>query len=293
MTRCLAVVLALVLPVGSLWSAAPAEERLKPVNLKGLNTANDEDDPHLSWSALQMYYTSTTSGKSDVWVSKRLRAGLPWPAGQQVPDLEGQADYRSVFLTPESTFPQYFYFASDKDPETGNRGNNYDIYFLIKQGPRADFTSEQAVLAVDTESDEADPWLTADGRSLYFSRKDKDGWHEHVATRPRAGGQLSAPVQLKLPVGFHHATLTYDGRTMYLQGPLDKQRWGLFRSSLAASGWSDPEPLTELNDPDAPTGDRSPCLSRDGSLLYFASDRAGGQGGLDIWVVPTADLKKK
>lgn len=30
--------------------------------------------------------------------------------------------------------------------------------------------------------------------------------------------------------------------------------------------------------------DRSPALSRDGHYLFFASDRPGGQGGLDIWV---------
>jgi Tol biopolymer transport system component len=30
--------------------------------------------------------------------------------------------------------------------------------------------------------------------------------------------------------------------------------------------------------------ERSPALSRDGHYLFFASNRAGGQGGLDIWV---------
>ena len=42
-----------------------------------------------------------------------------------------------------------------------------------------------------------------------------------------------------------------------------------------------------------PTGDRSPCLSRDGLTLYFASDRDGGKGGLDLYSVAVADLKKK
>ena len=41
---------------------------------------------------------------------------------------------------------------------------------------------------------------------------------------------------------------------------------------------------------DAPTGDLSPSLSRDGSLLYFASDRPGGKGKLDLWVIQTAKL---
>ena len=80
---------------------------------------------------------------------------------------------------------------------------------------------------------------------------------------------------------------------MYLQGPLDKERWGLFRSKRAKAGaaWSKPEPLSNLNHPEATRGDMSPCLSADGNRLYFASDRPGGKGGLDIWYVLTSQLK--
>ena len=63
---------------------------------------------------------------------------------------------------------------------------------------------------------------------------------------------------------------------------------------ILLSGCNDiavPEPLANLNHPQAPRGDMSPCLSADGKRLYFASDRPGGQGGLDIWYVLTAQLK--
>ena len=33
-----------------------------------------------------------------------------------------------------------------------------------------------------------------------------------------------------------------------------------------------------------PSNERSPALSRDGHFLFFATDRSGGLGGLDIWV---------
>ena len=80
---------------------------------------------------------------------------------------------------------------------------------------------------------------------------------------------------------------------MYLQGPLEKGRWGLFVSTKTNDGWGKPEPLDTLNHPEGPTGDRSPNLSRDGSQLYFASDRPGGQGGLDLYVIATKELVKK
>jgi Tol biopolymer transport system component len=34
----------------------------------------------------------------------------------------------------------------------------------------------------------------------------------------------------------------------------------------------------------SPSNDRSPALSRDGHYLFFASDRPGGAGGIDLWV---------
>ncbi len=97
----------------------------------------------------------------------------------------------------------------------------------------------------------------------------------------------------ELPADFHHATLTPDGKTLYLQGPLGKGRWGLFVSTKSGKTWGKPEALDILNDPSGPTGDVSPSLSRDGLTLYFASDRDGGKGGMDLYSVLVADLKKK
>src|SRR4030042_7216044 len=40
------------------------------------------------------------------------------------------------------------------------------------------------------------------------------------------------------------------------------------------------------------SNDSTPTISPDGLSLYFASDRAGGQGGNDIWVSKRADLSE-
>jgi hypothetical protein len=183
----------------------------------------------------------------------------------------------------------------------GEKGDNYDLYFVSKPLSSADFTSEQG-LPFATQEDEQHPWLTGDGQALYFSRKTEEGWRVYVSSQPKGGGQFGKPVLVEaLPAGFHHATLMPDGKTMYLQGPLEKGRWGLFRSKRGPgdwrnkpeAGWGKPEELKDLN-ADGPTGDRSPNLSRDrdGLKLYFASDRTGGKGGLDLYVVSTRDLKR-
>jgi Tol biopolymer transport system component len=210
-----------------------------------------------------------------------------------VAEIGDRGDCRSIFVTPEGRYPQRLYFGTNFDPEKKDFiGDNFDLYFLIKQDRRAEFTT-LTPLHFSTARDELHPWLTPDGKHIYFSRKDPDGWHVYLSAQPPGGGQWGKPVRVDLPVNFYHPTLSPDGTEMYLQGPLEKERVGLYRSIHAPTGWSKPEPLTTLNSPEAPKGDRSPCLSRDGSRLYFASDRPGGKGGWDLWVIPTYVLKKK
>ena len=54
----------------------------------------------------------------------------------------------------------------------------------------------------------------------------------------------------------------------------------LYISQRAEAGWPAPQPLVAVNSLD---NDLSPTLSPDGQRLFFASDRPGGAGGLDIW----------
>lgn len=276
-------------------SVSPAQEpaRAPPVNLDKINTDKDEDDPHVSANGLQLYFSSKGKDKYDILVSTRRYASQPWTRGKPVDGfIQTDADDRGVFLTPEGRYPQFFFYATKRDQL---EDANFDLYMAVKQSARAAFTAPTPINAVCTAADEMDPWLSADGRQLYFSRKTAEGWRVFVSSRGQGKGAAAfgAPKPLDLPHGFHHATLTLDGRTMYLQGPLEKGRWGLFRASRTSSGWGKPEPLTALNHPDGPIGDRAPCLSRDGTTLYFASDRPGGKGGMDLWMISVASLNPK
>lgn len=265
----------------------------EPTNLS-CNTADNEDDPHLSSDGRTLLYSCDAKGKIDIMVSRRGTVRQPWPKGHLFGEEDGdyiqtKVDDRSTFLTTDLRYPQYLFYATKKDEEV----NNFDIYVAVKHTPKAAFTAPTPVSTVDTKADELHPWLTPDGKRLYFSRKTKDGWRVLVASRTTTTGAagFGEPVLIEdLPAGFHHPTLSPDGKTMYLQGPLEKDRWGLFVSTGSSTKWAKPEPLT-INSSDAPTGDLSPALSRDGRMLYFASDRPGGKGKLDLWVIQTTKLK--
>jgi hypothetical protein len=283
---------ALALAVLSLWAAPPPAPRaLKPVNLT-VNTKANEDDPHAASNGLALYYSSNVQGKWDIMVSRRRSTRQVWGTGQVLEDyVSTPGDDRSVFLTDDGRYPQFLYYATRKDKE----GTNYDLYVAVRQDADKAFAEPTPLGAIDTEADELFPWITDDGQHLYFSRKRKEGWRVFVSSRPAgtSGAQGWGAPELvdELPPNFHHVTLTRNGKTMYLQGPLEKRRTGLFRATWTGRSWSKPEALAELNNPDGPTGDRSPNLNRDGTMLYFASDRPGGKGGLDLWVIPTNQLR--
>lgn len=292
MIRAIAALWALSVLVACAVGQADEKKPVKPINLEKLNTDKDEDDPHVGSSGLTLFYSANAKKKFDILFSRRANLSQPWAAGKVLGDyIQSEADDRGAFVTTETRYPQYLYFATKKDKRT----TNFDIYVAVRQDRAAVFSAPTPINPISSEADELHPWLGAGGKELYFSRKTKDGWRVFVASRKEVTGAagFGEPKMLDSPAGFHHATLTPDGRTMYLQGPLEKGRWGLFRSAHAATGWTKPEPLDDLNNADGKTGDRSPCLTRDGFWLYFASDRPGGKGGLDLWMVRVSDLKNR
>jgi outer membrane protein OmpA-like peptidoglycan-associated protein len=84
-------------------------------------------------------------------------------------------------------------------------------------------------------------------------------------------------------------TFSKDGKTMvFARGNTGKKRGkgntadvDLYVSRLSATGWSEPELITALSDSAA--WDAQPAFSADGTTLYFASNRPGGVGGIDLY----------
>jgi WD40-like Beta Propeller Repeat len=281
-----------------------ARARPMPVNLAALNTAADEDDPFVARDGKHLLYSSNASRRFALMISEQNRplsffpASEKWPAGKEVEGPDADTDNRSPYLEANNHDLYYAEKIIVKGPGDANQPPaNYEIVHSARSSLRGlrQFTEPGFVHAVCTEHDELFPWLSEDGLELYFSRKEADGWHVWVARRPPAPagkpkGAFGAPQKLReLPPDFCHASLSRDGKSMYMEGPLGNKRWGLFRSTRAGTRqpWGKPVLLEGLSHPDAPTGDHSPCLSWDGFRLYFSSDRPGGKGGRDLWVIET------
>lgn len=95
---------------------------------------------------------------------------------------------------------------------------------------------------------------------------------------------LPLPVSL-LPDQLGQLHLAIDGRTLIFAADLPGGRGDLdlYVSFLGASGqWSAPLSLGPTINSSA--SDNAPYLAADGRTLYFASRRAGGKGGSDLWM---------
>jgi hypothetical protein len=80
--------------------------------------------------------------------------------------------------------------------------------------------------------------------------------------------------------------LSKNGRSLYFAsnrpGPFGGEDLWVSRRGSPVEPWGPAENLGPVIN--GPFNERSPALSRDGHLLFLASNRPGGSGGFDIWV---------
>lgn len=282
MHRTFALLALAVVPitVASVAVAFQADDPAKAVNLEKFNSADDDTDPYITPDNLTFLFATNRNKQWEIFLSKRGAATAAWPAAALYSN-DRRANLRTPFLRQG-----FIYFAADIVPDEFIKLKNYDLFKRVEQG------APIPIFGVSEQSDESRPWITSTGTEYFFSRKVKEGWKQFVAPGPTPG-PIGKGKDAGLDAGFSHGALTTNGLTMYLQGPVQGDRLGLFKSTRPRVGgaWTQPVELTKVNHPDAKRGDMAPCISADGTRLYFASDRPGGKGGLDVWVVPLDKLK--
>jgi len=156
---------------------------------------------------------------------------------------------------------------------------------------KADFTFGQPIqIGLPIWSPGDDPQgccFSGDGLELYFSSLRPGGFGRKdiwVATRERSDAPWGEPVNLGPPVNDERSqietAISPDGLELYF-GDWDDWNIRVCKRSSKDAPWSIPEFLGP------PVGlgiEAGVKLSADGLSLYFASERSGGYGGLDIWV---------
>jgi outer membrane protein OmpA-like peptidoglycan-associated protein len=147
--------------------------------------------------------------------------------------------------------------------------------------------------SINTSDDEYWPSITVDGQTLMFTRQvstgrsmprtQEDFYLSHMSNG-LWGKALNAGFPLNTSSNEGAQTLSSDGRYMYFTACEKQDGQGscdIYYSSYDGKIWSLPYNIGP------PVNSRSwesqPSVSANGKMLFFASNRAGGAGGMDLW----------
>lgn len=107
---------------------------------------------------------------------------------------------------------------------------------------------------------------------------------EDIYMAKKSGNKWGTPSPITINEKFHDAScaLSADGKTLYLFRDNKKSKGDLYISEMQDDGtWGDAKKLNDnIN---TKFHESSLSISEDGNTMYFASDRPGGQGEMDIY----------
>ena len=147
--------------------------------------------------------------------------------------------------------------------------------------------------AVNTPYNDYSPIISADGNTLIFTsnrtddpaRAKANANYEDIYVSTKTASGWTAPKLISANVNIKYndaaASLSPDGKTLFLY--YEEGEGDIYISTLNGDQWSKPEPLNK-NINTAMFWETCASVSADGKKLYFASNRPGGIGELDLYV---------
>ena len=298
-----AIVIVLVLSLGIVAKVSKADFVIdEPTNLgPELNSSARDEEPGISADGLELYYCSLRSGGHggyDMWVSTRLTTQEDWgpPANLGLP-VNSSSDDFSEDISADGL---ELYFGSNRPS-----GSGYDIW-VAKRATIEDVWAAPVNLGPQVNSSDAEgcPAISDDGLELYFWSTRPGGYGSYdiwVSRRTTIEDEWSTAVHLGATINSSAADLCTDVSPDGLSLIFVSARSGGYGGSIGDL-WLTRRPT--INDQWGPSvnlgpimngssNENGPCLSADGSVLYYSSDRPGGSGSQDMWQVsisPVVDL---
>lgn len=263
------------------WSAAVSAETI-PGTSGNLNTSALEGCPFVVQRGDVLYFASNRQDgvDLDIYVSQRTADG-GWGSPEYFTEVNTSAD---EFCPMAHRNGRTFLFISTR---AGGQGGA-DIYATRLHETKGWATPTNLGAPINSAGDEFSPSMT--DTELYFSSTRTGGLGGgDIYVSPFDGVSFGAPVQaagLNSTVNDFRPNVRRDGLEIFFDsnrsgglGGLDL--WTSTRASTSDS-WSTPTNLgSGIN---SSVNDLRASLSWNGTTLYFGSNRAGGEGSLDLYV---------
>jgi hypothetical protein len=142
-----------------------------PVNVVALNTAAEDIPRPPGQHGLVMPLASTLASPLNYQTYLSARPGVGSPFGDPALIAELAHDDRSTvdaFLTDDG-LTLFYASAPNAIPPDGGSVLTADLYVAWRRSTSEAFSVTQPLDDLNTAADERDPWLTPDGRTLYFT----------------------------------------------------------------------------------------------------------------------------
>lgn len=223
----------------------------------------------------QFYTDGRTVVGEDEWTSA---ARTVWAdRGAVFQSLENHSD-RAPTIAPG---------AGDVYFSRKSENGDWDL-FRSRWSPEG-YLEPEPLFFLNSPADETDPFVTDRGQTLLFSsnRPGGVGGYDLYAARI-SGGEIPSPTILGRPINSDgdetHPSSDRDGRRLVFASnrlSADSSRTEIFEAEKTSDSWSAPQLIaaTAVLDSDV----RSPALSPDGGMLFFAADPGDSRGGYDLY----------
>jgi WD40-like Beta Propeller Repeat len=287
-----------------------------PVNLGSvINSASNDQQPGISPDNLSLYFASdrpggvgnNAAGNFDLWVSHRASVDAPWGEPQ---NLGSTINTSYVEFAPAFGDDGHllFFGSTRPNPCEGTR----DIWVSFRKDKTDDFGWEPPVdlgCVVNSSGIFTDgPTYFEDDDTgvitLFFTALDRPGGlgqSDIWASTQNPDGSFNTPVDVEAlnSISFDNRTaIRRDGLEIFLSsnrlgsifnslGMPSLDIWVSTRASTS-DPWGTPVDLAAV---DTAFNDGAPALSRDGTQLYFFSNRTGGSGQNDLYVATRTKLR--
>jgi len=277
-----------------------------PVNMgDSINSADEEYFPAITADGKTFLFTRRLKTKNEYghdvmqedfyvshfvknyWTEAKPLAEINTPGNEGAPALSADGQYLFFAACQEAGEP------GDPVRYRGTRRGkgSCDIFIAKKVGGQ--FQHERNLEEpVNSGLWESQPSFSSDGRTLYFIRavKSKDGktnrdiYVTHIDDSSHWSGPVPLSDKINTPGDEQSVFIHPDDQTLYFSSDGHPGMGGLdiFMSRRQPDGsWGDP---VNLGYPiNTPNDENSLLVSPSGEMAYFASDRAGGKGGLDLY----------